>query len=67
MRLITDLRSVGVKSITFTGGGEPLLSPHLEAFVNRAKLNHMEIGLITNGILLVEYLHLVKYKYLPDQ
>lgn len=59
LKLITDLRNVGVKSITFTGGGEPLLSPHLEAFINWAKLNHMEMGLITNGILLVKYLDLM--------
>lgn len=41
-----------VKSIDFTGGGEPLLQPKLEEWVAEAKNTGCETGFLSNGLLL---------------
>lgn len=51
-RLLNDLRDVGVKSITFTGGGEPLMHKDINAMIDMAVSAGMEVGLVTNGVLL---------------
>lgn len=53
--LLYDLKAMGVRSITFTGGGEPTLHPRFESIVNIAKAYEFELGLITNGITLAEH------------
>ncbi len=41
-----------VTSIDFTGGGEPLLQPKLEAWIAEAKNAGCETGFLSNGLLL---------------
>lgn len=41
-----------VKSVDFTGGGEPLLQPNLIDWVGEAKSTGCETGILTNGLLL---------------
>jgi len=41
-----------VKSIDFTGGGEPLLQPKLEEWIAEAKNTGCETGFLSNGLLL---------------
>jgi short-subunit dehydrogenase/MoaA/NifB/PqqE/SkfB family radical SAM enzyme len=41
-------------SIDFTGGGEPLLQPHLSEWIAEAKAAGCETGFLTNGLLLKE-------------
>ena len=41
-----------VKSIDFTGGGEPLLQPKLERWIAEAKNAGCETGFLSNGLLL---------------
>lgn len=41
-----------VQSIDFTGGGEPLLQPHLAEWISDARAAGCETGLLTNGLLL---------------
>jgi len=41
-----------VKSIDFTGGGEPLLQPNLEDWIAEAKNAGCETGFLSNGLLL---------------
>jgi len=41
-----------VKSVDFTGGGEPLLQPELEAWIADAKRAGCETGFLSNGLLL---------------
>jgi MoaA/NifB/PqqE/SkfB family radical SAM enzyme len=41
-----------VQSIDFTGGGEPLLQPHLIEWIKDARAAGCETGLLTNGLLL---------------
>ena len=50
--LVDELDQLGVKSITFTGGGEPLMNPKFNDMVAAAQLHNIEVGLITNGVLL---------------
>lgn len=51
-KLINDLSEAGVKSVTFTGGGEPLTNPDVTSALYKAKNLGLEIGLVTNGGLM---------------
>lgn len=43
-----------VRSVDFTGGGEPLLQPNLLDWVREAHAAGCETGILTNGLLLTE-------------
>jgi MoaA/NifB/PqqE/SkfB family radical SAM enzyme len=43
-----------IQSVDFTGGGEPLLQPHLVQWVRDAHLAGCETGILTNALLLDE-------------
>lgn len=43
-----------IRSIDFTGGGEPLLQPHLTDWMAEAHRAGCETGILTNGTLLTE-------------
>lgn len=49
MRIVMQLRTAGVKSITWTGGGEPTLYPRFDAAIAYAAALGMEQGLYTHG------------------
>lgn len=51
MALIEEFASLGVKSVTWTGGGDPSLHPWLPAFLAHAHSRGLENGLITNGVI----------------
>jgi MoaA/NifB/PqqE/SkfB family radical SAM enzyme len=46
------LKRYGTKAIEFSGGGEPLLWPHLEKAVDVVRGKGIKISLITNGLAL---------------
>jgi MoaA/NifB/PqqE/SkfB family radical SAM enzyme len=50
--LIGELQQMGTRSITFTGGGEPLMNPNFNLMAKMAKSLGFQIGLVTNGLLL---------------
>ncbi len=51
MELIDDLESMGVKSITFSGGGEPLVYPYIEETLERiVESGKLKFAFITNGV-----------------
>ena len=50
--LLQGLLDQGVKSITFTGGGESLCHPNAVDMIRFAKKSGFDLGLITNGVLL---------------
>jgi MoaA/NifB/PqqE/SkfB family radical SAM enzyme len=50
--IIKEISFLGGKSVTFTGGGEPLTHSHFHIMVKEAIKLNLEIGLITNGISL---------------
>ena len=62
--LLLDLQKIGVQSITFTGGGEPMLHPHFEEMVEFAEMLRFEYGLITNGLRLDKIQRPDKFKFI---
>ncbi|GAI97423.1 unnamed protein product, partial [marine sediment metagenome] len=61
-QVIDVLANHKAEAITISGGGEPLLHPHINEIINYAELNSVykvlprlfgiEVGLVTNGLLL---------------
>ena len=45
--ILSDLENCGVRSITWTGGGEPTLQPHFDSIINFTLIDQ---GVYTNGI-----------------
>jgi len=58
---IFQLRNGGCKSITFTGGGEPLMNPYISTMINFAASCGFQLGLITNGIRLDEIMNQIQH------
>lgn len=63
-RLINSLSAIGTKSITFTGGGEPLSHPNIDDMVSLALDSGFEVGLVTNGVLLHRLKNIDKFKFI---
>lgn len=53
-RLIDELAGMGVKSMTWTGGGDPTCHRNWLDFLRHAKERGLENGLITNGVIDVQ-------------
>jgi MoaA/NifB/PqqE/SkfB family radical SAM enzyme len=49
---VVDFATLGVKSLEFTGGGEPTLWPHIDRAMELCKKLGLKMGLITNGLAL---------------
>jgi organic radical activating enzyme len=49
--LIRRLSIIGCKSVTITGGGEPLLYPQINELIARCYDFGIQVGLVTNGTL----------------
>lgn len=52
--LVPELAAAGVQSITFTGGGEPLMHPKASEVMAAVRDAGMSFGLVSNGYLLRE-------------
>lgn len=52
MEIIQDMEKMGVKAVTFSGGGEPLLYPHIEEAMGNVLKAGIDLSIITNGCLL---------------
>jgi len=50
--LLEELKEVGVKSVTFTGGGEPLVHRAAASIFEKATQVGLQWGVVTNGYLL---------------
>jgi len=55
-RIVNKIVSAGVTTLVFTGG-EPLLKPHIEKYLEYAKEKGLEVYLSTNGLLLTKGLY----------
>lgn len=51
-KLIDELEACGVKSVTLTGGGEPLVHRNAFNIIEKLSASTMDWGLVTNGFLL---------------
>jgi MoaA/NifB/PqqE/SkfB family radical SAM enzyme len=49
MRILDDFKEMGVKAITFSGGGEPLIYTHIIETMQKAIDLGIDISVITNG------------------
>lgn len=52
LEIIQDFKDIGVKAVTFSGGGEPLLYPHIEETMEAVLEAGIDLSIITNGSLL---------------
>ena len=46
--LLVDLSQIGTKSVTFLGGGEPLLHRDIVPIMQRALDENLDLSIITN-------------------
>lgn len=49
VRVLGELAAAGVKSVTWTGGGEPTLHPNFDELLEWAARNKLEQGIYTHG------------------
>lgn len=49
-KVVWDFYRHSIKSITFTGGGEPLMNPKIVDMIKMANHLNIKVGLVTNGI-----------------
>lgn len=54
LEIIDDLISMGIKSVVFSGGGEPLCYPYLLETINKLAKGQIQFGALTNGSLLYQ-------------
>jgi MoaA/NifB/PqqE/SkfB family radical SAM enzyme len=50
--IVEDLIAMGVRAVTFSGGGEPLIYPQLPETVRALAAGGVKIGCLTNGLAL---------------
>ncbi len=51
-KVITSMHKYGLKAVTITGGGEPLMHPEINEIINVFYESKVEVGIVTNGSLL---------------
>jgi Fe-coproporphyrin III synthase len=49
MEIVDDLAEIGVKAVTFSGGGEPLIYPYIAEAINRLGQAGIKVATLTNG------------------
>ena len=66
-KILWEAQSLGVKSVVYSGGGEPLLNPEFEFITKTAALARLDQGIYTNGCFVnaqIEPLSLMKFVYI---
>ena len=53
---LVRLKNIGLKTVEITGGGDPTLYPKINELIHFAYKIGLEVGMITNGVLLKEKL-----------
>jgi MoaA/NifB/PqqE/SkfB family radical SAM enzyme len=52
MEILSDFKEIGVKAITYSGGGEPLVYPYISEAMQKTLDSGIDLSMITNGQLL---------------
>ena len=52
IEIIDDMKEMGVKSVTFSGGGEPLAYPYITETMQKVIDSGIDLSIISNGVLL---------------
>lgn len=60
--IVKDIVEIGVKAVTFSGGGEPLCYPNIDKFIKQLTDNNVKVGIITNGSNLDKYTDMLSAK-----
>jgi MoaA/NifB/PqqE/SkfB family radical SAM enzyme len=47
--ILDDFKNIGVKAVTYTGGGEPLIHPNIIEVMQKTLDNGIDLSIITNG------------------
>jgi len=55
--ILCSLKKLGCRSLTITGGGEPMLYPHLNEVIDRAAILGISVGLVSNGLKIDDLEH----------
>ena len=50
--ILDDFKDMGVKCVTYSGGGEPLMHPNIVEVLEKTKNNNIDLSILTNGQLL---------------
>lgn len=53
MEVLDDFAAMGVKAVTYSGGGEPLLHSNIVEFMRHTVMSGIDLSIITNGQLLM--------------
>lgn len=49
LEIISDFKDIGVKAVTYSGGGEPLVYPHINEIMKKTLENGINLSIISNG------------------
>ena len=49
MEILDDFKEMGVKAVTYSGGGEPLVYPHIIEMMKKTLDYGIDLSMITNG------------------
>lgn len=55
LEVLEDCAEMGVRAVSFTGGGEPTVHPDLQKMMDRASELGLRWSLVTNGVLLNKF------------
>ena len=65
LEILEDLKSIGVKAITYSGGGEPLIHPNILEILDKTLELGIDLSILTNGQFITDKIakRLVKSKW----
>jgi len=49
LEILKDFHDMGIKAVTYSGGGEPLIYPHIEEILEKTLEYGINLSIITNG------------------
>lgn len=49
LEILSNLKEMGVKAVTYSGGGEPLIYPYIEEVLQKTREYGIDLSIITNG------------------
>lgn len=55
LKIISDAKEMGVRSLVIKGGGEPLVYPYIADLLRHAKKIGLDVGIITNGERVIDF------------
>ena len=59
LMLLDELKEVGIRSIVYFGGGEPLVHPGVSQVLLKTRQLDIDLAVNTNGVLLEKYLDII--------